>query len=267
MLRAGFLTICLLFINSGTASAYTNFVLILADDLGYGEAGARHAGDVATPNIDAVANSGVVFTDGYVTAPSCVPSRAGLLTGRYQQEFGIYGNPPMPRPADTGLPDGQITLAEALRVRGYRTGMVGKWHLGSEPKDHPLQHGFDEFFGVLESDHPYFGEQEDSGKPFHNPILRGTTRVPASGYLTDTFAGEAASFIARNSSQPFFLYLPFTATHGPLQGKPEVLARFSHLASERRRQFAAVLASRRERDTSRLRREEEFRRRLTLSAR
>lgn len=243
MLRSALLTVAGLLININTALASPNFVLILADDLGYGEVGAQHVGDVATPNIDAVASSGVIFTDGYVTAPSCVPSRAGLLTGRYQQQLGIYGNPPMPRPANSGLPAGQITLADALRAQGYRTGMVGKWHLGEEPQDHPLQHGFDEFFGVLESDHPYFGEQEESGKPFHNPILRGTTPVPASGYLTDTLAAEAAGFIARNASQPFFLYLPFTATHGPLEAKPEVLARFDGLASKRRRLFAAVLAS------------------------
>lgn len=243
MLRSAILIISVLIINSNTVFANPNIVLILADDLGYGEVGARHVGDVDTPNIDAIARSGVTFTDGYVTAPSCVPSRAGLLTGRYQQELGIYGNPPMPRPANSGLPAGQITLADALRAQGYHTGMVGKWHLGEEAQDHPLQHGFDEFFGVLASDHPYYGEQEHSGKPFHNPILRGTSPVPASGYLTDRFASEAASFIERNASLPFFLYLPFTATHGPLQAKPEMLARFAHLASERRRVFAAVLAS------------------------
>ncbi|MGD9510356.1 MAG: sulfatase-like hydrolase/transferase [Geminicoccaceae bacterium] len=242
MLRSALLIISVLVSESHAAFASPNLVVILADDLGYGEVGAQHVGDVATPNIDALARSGVTFTDGYVTAPSCVPSRAGLLTGRYQQELGIYGNPPMPRPANSGLPAGQITLADALRAQGYHTGMVGKWHLGEEPQDRPLQHGFDEFFGVLESDHPYFGEQESSPKPFHNPILRGTTPVPASGYLTDTLAAEAASFIERNASQPFFLYLPFTATHGPLQAKPDVLARVDGLASKRRL-FAAVLAS------------------------
>jgi arylsulfatase A-like enzyme len=166
-----------------------------------------------------------------------------LLTGRYQQELGIYGNPPMPRPANSGLPAGQITLADALRARGYHTGMVGKWHLGEEAQDHPLRHGFDEFFGVLESDHPYFGEQENSRKPFYNPILRGTTPVPASGYLTDAFAAEAVSFIERNAAQPFFLYLPFTATHGPLQAKPDVLASLNSVPDKQRRLFAAVLAS------------------------
>ena len=148
------------------AWAAPNVVVILADDLGYGEVGARHQGDIATPNIDAIARAGVVFTDGYVPANLCVPSRAGLLTGRYPQEFGIYRNPPMPYPANFGLPGGETTLAEALRARGYVTGMVGKWHLGKKAADHPQKHGFDEFFGVLDTDHPYFGEtvrQPDPG--------------------------------------------------------------------------------------------------------
>jgi arylsulfatase B len=121
--------------------------------------------------------------------------------------------------------------------------MVGKWHLGNKPEDHPLRHGFDEFFGVLESDHPYYGEQEQSSKPFHNPILRGTTPVAARGYLTDTFAAEAAAFIATHASRPFFLYVPFTATHGPLQAKPELLTKLSFIKDDKRRLFAAVLAS------------------------
>src|SRR5690349_16224192 len=132
-------------------AAPPNFVVILADDLGYGEVGARHVGDVPTPNIDAIARAGVTFTDGYATAPLCVPSRAGLLTGRYQQEFGVYGNPPDPYPASFGLPSGQRTLAEALQARGYATGIVGKWHLGVKPADNPLSHGFDEFFGVMDT--------------------------------------------------------------------------------------------------------------------
>lgn len=243
MLRVVLGAMLFLLSATGLASARPNFVLILADDLGYGEVGARHVGDVGTPNIDAIARAGVTFTNGYVTASSCVPSRAGLLTGRYQQEFGFYVNPTLPRPAGFGLPGAQITLAEALRAQGYVTGMVGKWHLGNKPEDHPLEHGFDEFFGVLESDHPYLGEQEDSAKPIWNPILRGTTRVPASGNLTDTFADEAATFIKAHAADPFFLYLPFTATHGPLQAKPEVLARLTNIVDPRRRLFAAVLAS------------------------
>ena len=228
------------FIRNGFAEGRTdkpNFVVILADDLGWGEVGATHVGDVATPNIDAIARAGTTLTDGYVPANLCIPSRAGILTGRYPQKFGVYRNLPTPIPPSVGLPASTVTLAEALRPRGYATGVVGKWHLGRKPEDNPLQHGFDEFFGVLNSDHPYFGEDAT------NPILRGTTPVPASGYITDTFASEAASFVRRHAAQPFFLYVPFTATHTPLAAKPEVLARLSNIGNPQRKLFAAVLAS------------------------
>ena len=204
---------------SAEARAAPNFVVILADDLGYAEVGAHHVGDVATPNIDAIARAGVTFTSGYVTGNVCTLARAGLLTGRYQQEFGVYRNVPASSSTTVGLPAAETTLAEALRAQGYVTGMVGKWHLGVQPPFHPQRHGFDSFFGVLKSDHPYFGEQAG------NPILAGTSPVPASGYLTDTLAAEAADFISDHATAPFFLYVPFTAPHVPLQAKPEILAR------------------------------------------
>ncbi len=228
------------YIRQGFAERRTdkaNFVVILADDLGWGEVGARHVGDVPTPNIDAIARAGVTFTDGYAQANLCIPSRAGLITGRYAQEFGVFRNLPSPIPPRVGLPAREITLAEALRPRGYATGLVGKWHLGRKPEDNPLNHGFDEFFGVLDSDRPYFGEDAT------NPILRGTMPVPATGYLTDTLAAEAGSFIRRHAGRPFFLFVPFTATHTPLAAKPEVLARLSSIRDPQRRLFAAVLAS------------------------
>ena len=117
------------------------YVVILADDLGWGEVGARHVGDVPTPNIDAIASGGVTFTDGYVTANLCMPSRAGLLTGRYQQEFGIYGNPgSLPYPSSFGLPASETTLAEALQARGYATGhgrQVASGHESGGPSAEP----------------------------------------------------------------------------------------------------------------------------------
>ncbi|MGD9507770.1 MAG: sulfatase-like hydrolase/transferase [Geminicoccaceae bacterium] len=215
-----------------------NVVVMFADDLGWGEVGARHVGDVPTPNIDAIAQAGVTFTDAYATSNLCAPSRAGLLTGRYQQEFGIYGNPgSRPYPSAFGLPADQTTLAGALKARGYVTGMVGKWHLGMKAQDNPIHHGFDEFFGVLDTNRPYYGEDAT------NPILRGTVPVPASGYFTDTRAAEAGSFIRRHAGRPFFLYVPFTATHTPLAAKPEMLARLASIRNPQRRLFAAVLAS------------------------
>ena len=104
---------------------------------------------------------------------------------------------------------------------GYATGMVGKWHVGYRPDQHPMRRGFDEFFGVIGSDHPYLGEMPG------NPVLRGFTPEPQTDYLTDVFAREAVSFIGRHANAPFFLYLPFTAIHAPLQARPDKLERFA----------------------------------------
>lgn len=219
------------------AAVRPNIVLIVADDLGYGEVGIHHQGDVATPNIDALGRAGVTFSNGYVTAPVCMPSRLSLLTGRYPQELGAYDNPLNPTPPGIGVPAKELTLAEALHAKGYATGLVGKWHLGYDASHNPLHHGFDEFFGVLEPGHPYFGEEPG------NPILRGTTVVPASGYLTDTLADESVAFIRRHAAAPFFLDAAFTATHMPLQAKPEILARLGSIADPKRRVFAGALVS------------------------
>ena len=217
-----------------------NFVVFFVDDVGYGEVGAVHQPDVSTPNIDAIAAAGVVATSGYVIAPVCAPSRAGLLTGRYPQSFGIYKNPPpetSPGRLNGGLPSTAGTVAEGLRTLGYATGMVGKWNVGYRPDQHPMMRGFDEFFGVLGSDHPYYGEMPG------NPVLRGFTPEPQAAYLTDAFAREAVSFIRRHAAQRFFLYLPFTAIHTPLQAKPEKLAQYAGIANTRRRTVAAMLSS------------------------
>lgn len=163
---------CLLLPAHAVARAKPNIVVLLADDLGYGELGAYGVYDVPTPSIDALARSGIRFTDGYVTDGICAPSRAGLLTGRYPQRFGFYGNePPLgdSRNARFGLPKGQKTLANALKAEGYATGMVGKWHLGFTADQFPLKRGFDEFFGFLDSEHPYFGEDLENPD---NPIYR-----------------------------------------------------------------------------------------------
>jgi arylsulfatase A-like enzyme len=222
------------------AAERPNIVLILADDLGYSEVGALHQPDTATPNIDAIAQAGVVATSGYVSAPVCAPSRAGILTGRYQQSFGIYHNPPPgsdPRRASGGLPPDVATIAERLRALGYATGMAGKWHVGYRPDQHPMRRGFDEFFGAIDSSPPYQGERPG------NPVLRGFTPEPQSDYLTDVFAREAVSFIGRHANEPFFLYLPFTAIHAPLQARPDKLERFAQIRDKTRRTIAAMLSS------------------------
>src|SRR5436190_23860244 len=132
-----------------------NIVILLADDMGYADAGFQGCKDVPTPRLDALAKSGVRCTDGYVSGPYCSPTRAGLLTGRYQTRFGHEFNPGA-KGADVGLPLSQTTLADRLKAAGYATGLVGKWHLGDDAKFHPQNRGFDEFFGFTGGAHSYF---------------------------------------------------------------------------------------------------------------
>lgn len=218
-----------------------NIVLIVADDLGYGELGCQGNKEIPTPNIDSLAANGVRFTSGYVSCPVCSPTRAGLLTGRYQQRFGHEFNPGPPGQADAdfGLPLTEVTIADRLKTAGYVTGMVGKWHLGLKEPFHPLKRGFDEYFGFLHGAHPYLDPNAD---PL-NLILRGTQVVEKEEYLTDAFSREAVGFIVRNRTKPFFLYLPYNAVHGPLEATEKYLERFAHISDGRRRTFAAMLSA------------------------
>ena len=230
-------TVCasLLAPTDAVARAKPNIIVLLADDLGYGELGAYGVFDVPTPNIDRLARSGARFTDGYAVAGICAPSRAGLLTGRYPQKFGFYDNEPPPgdpRNARFGLPQGQKILANALRSEGYVTGIFGKWHLGFTADRFPLKRGFGEFFGFLDSEHPYFGEDLENPD---NPIYRGFAKTTEPQYLTRALAREAVDFIHRHASQPFFLYLPFNTVHLPLQAETAMLARFAHISDVKRR--------------------------------
>ncbi|MDP1798490.1 MAG: sulfatase-like hydrolase/transferase [Planctomycetaceae bacterium] len=216
-----------------------NIVLIVADDLGYGDLGIHGGKDIPTPHIDAIAKAGVRATSGYVSGPYCSPTRAGLLTGRYQQRFGHEFNPGGGGGGDAiGLSLDEVTLPTRLKAAGYVTGMVGKWHLGNSPQFHPQQRGFDEFYGFLGGAHPYF-----PGGNAAAPILRGTEPVDAPAYLTDAFAVEAKGFIDRHKDRTFFLYLPFNAVHNPQHAKAEHLEQFKHIADERRRTYAGMLTA------------------------
>lgn len=214
-----------------------NVILIVADDLGYGELGCQGNKEIPTPNIDSIARNGVRFTQAYVTAPLCSPSRAGLMTGRYQQRFGHEFNPGRTtNPAeDFGLPLTETLLPARLKELGYITGMVGKWHLGLKPEFHPMKRGFDEFFGFLGGAHDYLTSGGRTAS-----ILRGTEPVEEKEYLTDAFAREAEAFIERHHQKAFFLYLPFNAVHMPLQSIKKYLDRFAHIKDEKRRTFAAM---------------------------
>jgi arylsulfatase B len=236
------------------ASRKPNIVLMLADDLGYGELGCQGNREIPTPHIDSLAQTGVRFTNGYVTAPYCSPSRAAILTGRYQTRFGCELNPVgkanlLP---DVGLPEREKCMAAYLKDAGYRTALIGKWHLGGVERYHPLTRGFDEFFGFLHEGHFYqppasarlVSRLRANEPPYdeNNPLLRGREAIEEPEYLTRAFAREACAFIDRAGAQPFFLYLPFNAVHSPMQAEPRDLDRFANIADPHRRIFAAMLS-------------------------
>ena len=241
-----FISLCSL-LPSGAAlaanSSPPNILVILADDLGYGDLSC-HGGKIPTPHIDSIARNGMSFMEGYVTAPQCAPSRAGLLTGRYQQKFGFECNFDAPKGhgeplPGTGLPAGEKTMADFLRAAGYHTGAVGKWHLGDEPQFHPLQRGFDEFFGFLWGSSHYMRPE---GAPIPN-LIRNNEPVRITSYLTDVLGGEACSYIEKNKDLPWFLYLAFNAPHTPLEATQNYLDRFPEIADPQARTYAAMVSA------------------------
>lgn len=211
-----------------------NIIIILADDQGYADTGFQGCKDIPTPNIDSLAANGVRCTNGYVSGPYCSPTRAGLLTGRYQQRFGHEFNPGGGKgPNGPGLPLDETTMAQRLKYAGYATGLVGKWHLGEAPRFRPQRRGFDEYFGFLAGAHPYFAG-------LGAPIFRGASEVQETEYLTDAFGREAVAFIDRHKTQPFFLYLAFNAVHTPMHATENRLQRFASIADKQRRTYAAM---------------------------
>ena len=216
-----------------------NIVVIVADDLGYADIGVHGSKDIPTPNIDALAAAGMRFTDAYVSGPYCGPTRAGLLTGRYPQRFGHEFNIGITTAhREAGLPLEERTMADHLKGAGYRTALIGKWHLGTAPRYSPLRRGFDEFFGFLGGAHSYVNVG-----PRVNPVYDGAEPARSITYLTDTLAARAVEFIGRNRAAPFFLYLAFNAVHTPLQAPEKYLSRFTHIPDATRRTYAAMLSA------------------------
>jgi arylsulfatase A-like enzyme len=219
-----------------------NILLIVADDLGYADIGAQGIStDVRTPNVDSIANSGVRFTNAYVSCPVCSPSRAGFLTGRYQQRFGHEANPVPKFEGTFGLPLDQTTLADELKRAGYATGMTGKWHLGTQPDYRPPHRGFDDFYGFLGGAHGYNNMRSVAAQGA-NAIRRGDTAVDEKEYLTHAITREALAFIDRHKSAPFFLYVPYNAVHTPQQVPARYLEPFAAIKDEKRRTMLAMLA-------------------------
>ncbi len=218
------------------AAAQPNLIVFYADDLGWGELGCQGNPQIPTPHIDAIARAGVRFTNGYVAATYCSPSRAGLLTGRYPTRFGHEFN----SVANVkGLDAKEVTLADRLRSLGYATVCVGKWHLGSQPENRPTRRGFDEFYGTLQNT-PFFQPTNFVDSRLGDDVRAVTD--PAF-YTTDAYAARAVDWLERSRGKPWFLYLAFNAQHAPLQAPKAYLDRFAGIADEKRRIFAAMLAA------------------------
>lgn len=227
---------------SAAPATKPNILVILADDLGWGELGCQgFTKQISTPQIDSIAKNGVRFTQGYVSGPYCSPTRAGFMTGRYQTRFGHEVNPGPAEHAvpNFGLPLEEKTIGNRLKDAGYATGWIGKSHLGYKPEFHPLKRGFDEFFGFLGGAHSYFDPKADAA----NPILRGTEVVDKLDYTTDAFGREAVDFIERHHAAPWFCYLSFNAVHSPMEATKKYEDRFPDVQDPKRKAFCGMLSA------------------------
>ena len=227
---------------SALSAAPPNIVVLYSDDAGYADFGfqpnCRADLKTLTPRIDSIASGGVRLSNAYMSASVCSPSRAGLFTGIYQERFGYDNNLPPGR--DDGLPL-EITFGtRRLQALGYRTGLVGKWHLGYPASHHPNQRGFDWFYGLLQGSRPYFPMR--SVTP-HRVIQENGQPTPEEGYVTDRLGEAACRFIKESKNRPFFLFVSFTAPHGPLQPKEDVFEKLMHIENAKRRKYAGLLVS------------------------
>ena len=228
-----------------------NIILLFADDAGYGDFGFQGSKVIKTPYLDQLAKEGVVFKQAYVTDATCGPSRAGLITGKYQQRFGYQEiNVPgyMSKNSkflgdDMGLPLDQKTIAEYLKSKGYKNAMIGKWHLGNADRFHPLNRGFDEFYGFRGGKRSYFSIQNINKVHHDNKMERNFAHFEEpKSYATDAFAEEAVKFIDKNKGEPFFIYLAFNAVHTPMEATEEDLKQFPLLKGKRKEVAAMTLA-------------------------
>ncbi|CDF79827.1 arylsulfatase [Formosa agariphila KMM 3901] len=251
------LLIFMLFLNITQAQEKPNFLVIVADDLGYADLGFNGCKDIETPNLDQLANNGVKFTNGYVTHPYCGPSRAGLITGRYQARFGLEINLTNSYfDAYNGLPTTEKTFGTRLKTAGYRTGIIGKWHLGGAYNFHPNNRGFDYFYGFLSGGHIYWPKNVNttipltigtSNKPHYSaneggfmPLKRNNNTAEFNEYLTTALSKDAANFI-KDSKEPFCLYLAYNAPHSPLEAPKELINKYSNIEHKERRIYAAMV--------------------------
>ncbi|MCA9186189.1 MAG: sulfatase-like hydrolase/transferase [Pirellulaceae bacterium] len=228
---------------TATLAASTNVLVIVSDDQGYGDAGFQGSSEIVTPNLDRLAASGVRCTNGYVSHPFCSPTRAGLLTGRYQQRFGHEYNPVYdPLDEREGLPLTERLWPQWMQDGGYDTAWIGKWHLGSSPSHSPWNRGFAHCYGFIGGGHRFMDWQPNE-RQYTLPLVRNgqpLDEVPA--HLTTEFGDEVARFIRAHTEKPWCLYLAFNAPHVPHEPTEERLAKFAHISNVRRRRYAAQVS-------------------------
>jgi len=238
----GLLLAFLLCREAAAQASKPNIILIVTDDQGWSDVGFNGAKDIQTPHLDRIAGEGIVFSQAYVSHPYCSPSRAGLLTGRYQARFGHDCNPPYQEDdASVGTPLSETMLSEVLKNNGYRTCAIGKWHLGDHASLLPPQRGFDHWFGFSSGGMNYWGSPQ--GK--HKTIYRNDEPVFQAelSYLTDDFTEEAVKYIADHKDAPFFMYLAYNAPHAPDQVTEKYLEKTKHIEYGGRSVYAAMVAA------------------------
>lgn len=233
-----------------TGRKQPNIILLFADDAGFADFGFQGSTTMITPNLDRLAGQGCRFLQGYVSDPTCGPSRAGLMTGKYQQRFGYEeNNVPgfMSKVSavdglEMGLPVEEKTMGEYLQSLGYKTAFYGKWHLGGADRFHPNRRGFDEFYGFRGGARSYFDYDREPADPLNKMERNFENFEEPETYLTDQLAAEAVRFMEEQKDQPFFAFVSFNAVHTPMEAKPEDLAQFPQLEGHRKIVAAMTLA-------------------------
>jgi arylsulfatase A len=242
-LVCAFVILCALAASAALAANPPNVIILLADDMGNGDTSCYGAKDIQTPNIDALAASGIRFTSYYAPAPICSPSRAGLMTGRYPLRAGMSTSKNIASAmGEPGLPTREITIAELAKTRGYATAVFGKWHLGSIPECQPNSQGFDLFLGHHASCVDCFSHMYYASEPWYHDLYHNRDEVFEDGaHMTDLITRETLRFIDAHRKQPFLIYVAFNTPHYPMVAKAEYMKRYEHLPMPRR--VAAALCA------------------------
>lgn len=239
-----FVLVLIAFANPlAVADTPPGIVILFSDDAGYADFGfqpdVRPEMAKLTPHIDSIADKGCRFSNAYMSGSVCSPSRAGLMTGKYQQRFGHDNNIP-PGYMRGGLPLAETFAAKRFREMGYSTGLIGKWHLGYPAEYHPNKRGFDYFYGCLQGSRGYFPIENPSP---HRVFLENDTPTAEEGYITDRIGDAACRFLEDHRNEPFFLFVSFTAPHSPLHAKADDLEALAEIVGDRRRKYAGLVKS------------------------